>query len=696
MPDIGIDTPTFGPKGAELGATTDPTALVEGDPGAINDSAAGMQRLGFAMSQTADGLTDLTGDDWQGKAAEGFRAALQGKPAQWHTMGDAFWKCSEALYAHAHVVRQAQKDAAEAIRLWERGRKASETWARQVDDYNDAVDASNAGGPAPGTRPPAEDPGTSDSSEAQGLVASARRAVAQSGDTLTGVIRDWTGKLPDEPGVLDRIGMAVVDTADTFATQAADVYKGAFDSAKEMAALSMKVNPFTPGNLLHPQEYLESMAALGEGITKAATAAAHDPTGTATKLAESTWDTWSKGSPGRNVGALLPDVVLGMMTGGASKAATTAGKLGKAFGVDDVADAGESGRRAAAQVGRDAVDSPSGDSPFGHWLDQHVAGRDGTSGMVNSDHGSTDGLPDFGPVKPEPTGMFDDVVDRAESKADPAPTRYPWQDATPPQSEMPGGSHRPVDEQSSAGQQTTERPLAGHLGPDGTSPSEQSPAGEARHSEPSSPPGGHAPDDLTEYEDYLAGHDRVDDDPDPAQRDPDAYPHPAGDPAVQADVAHSAANKDIDLSKMPEDAVWRTDNEPLFRVGAGRGLDELFETGVTPWTDDLSNLDDFVTWNTKSGWVSTTYDEDLWMTHDIGLEDKSKFYVLEIDARGGVDVDETLGDKVLHLDEREVSMPGGVAGNRIKGAFWVEIDPVSRERTRIPGSWVDNPYYEPS
>ncbi|MFF9844317.1 putative T7SS-secreted protein [Streptomyces sp. NPDC013740] len=159
----------------------------------------------------------------------------------------------------------------------------------------------------------------------------------------------------------------------------------------------------------------------------------------------------------------------------------------------------------------------------------------------------------------------------------------------------------------------------------------------------------------------------------PKQRvpDPPAYP-----PAVPDRLA-VAADRSVDVSKLPDNVQWRTSDEPLFRNDA-RGPDEIFRDGFKPWNNSHTDLDAYVKDNQHSVYVGTTRDPNLpW----------NKQYVYDIDAPGGIDVNKSVLDNP-YKHEQEIAFPGGVRAENIKGA-WEKLPDGSKV-------YHANPNYDPA
>ncbi|MFG2573360.1 hypothetical protein [Streptomyces sp. NPDC048481] len=141
-----------------------------------------------------------------------------------------------------------------------------------------------------------------------------------------------------------------------------------------------------------------------------------------------------------------------------------------------------------------------------------------------------------------------------------------------------------------------------------------------------------------------------------------------------------AADRDVDLSDLGMDAVWRESNEPLYR-SENREPEDIFENGFVPKDSSNTDLRHYVAEDDPSAFVSTSYHED------IGDEFGGK-YTYELDVPGGIDVNKTLWDHPLAYEE-EVAFPGGIRSEYIAGAS--SYDYGTGER----GDFIPNPNYIP-
>lgn len=147
---------------SELGQTTDPTALVPGEPGAVADYARRLAQRAERLAATGDGLAGTRADSWQGAAGDVFHQWLADGARRWRETADSSRRAADAIAAHGEVLAAAQRQAAEAIRIYEEGEQQTRT----------GTDATT-------------DPGGTLRAQAREVLQRARQQVAESGDATS-------------------------------------------------------------------------------------------------------------------------------------------------------------------------------------------------------------------------------------------------------------------------------------------------------------------------------------------------------------------------------------------------------------------------------------------------------------------------------------------------------------------------------
>ncbi|MDP4505748.1 scabin-related ADP-ribosyltransferase [Nonomuraea turcica] len=150
-------------------------------------------------------------------------------------------------------------------------------------------------------------------------------------------------------------------------------------------------------------------------------------------------------------------------------------------------------------------------------------------------------------------------------------------------------------------------------------------------------------------------------------RDPDNY-------------LEAAADKSVDVRSITPYPIWRRDREPVYRA-SDSSPDEIFEQGFHPRDPSMTNLSDHVLKSRPSAFVGTSTRMDI----DAAFPRR---HVYEVDAPGGIDVQETVRAAPHLSHEREIAFPGGVHRRYISGA-WPQGSP------RTPQNFIPNPHYDP-
>ncbi|GAA4708655.1 putative T7SS-secreted protein [Nocardioides conyzicola] len=184
------------PEGAELGSTTDPKALIKGEPSQVRANATRLSDESTRVSGLADDFDAITIAGWSGGFGEpAYASARSAEQKKWTAYADVLTKASKSLSTYAGALTTAQSKAADAIKKWQEAEAASD---KAVTDYNNAVDNYNAyvnrqvcvpsygGGPVtpsmgPGKPGPFVDPGDAMREEAKQILEDARKALDEAG-----------------------------------------------------------------------------------------------------------------------------------------------------------------------------------------------------------------------------------------------------------------------------------------------------------------------------------------------------------------------------------------------------------------------------------------------------------------------------------------------------------------------------------
>lgn len=166
----------------DLGYASDPTKLIPGDSAAITHTASQLRSYGdrlLTMGELARKID--TEDGWRGAAHEQFRDAIGRQSGEWLDAANAFSAAATALDRYASTLAWAQRQAIEAIQLWQVA--GSYANAAQVERERTAEVATTA----PTDAHP-KNPGEHMRLAAQDILARARQQVKEAGHEATRAI----------------------------------------------------------------------------------------------------------------------------------------------------------------------------------------------------------------------------------------------------------------------------------------------------------------------------------------------------------------------------------------------------------------------------------------------------------------------------------------------------------------------------
>ncbi|MEU0407383.1 putative T7SS-secreted protein [Streptomyces griseorubiginosus] len=195
---------------AELGETSDPRALVPGNPDSLTTTAQSLLAYGDVLVEAGEGLAKIdTVDGWRGPAGDAFRDRFHGQPTRWIEAGNEFHAAANALYDYLNTLRAAQQRAAEAISRYARGEAATAN-ARNAHDRQ----VTEARGKGDNTEIPFNDPGEADRAGARADLDAARGNVDTAGHTAAALVRKATESAPERPGFWSKVGDFLGDVGD--------------------------------------------------------------------------------------------------------------------------------------------------------------------------------------------------------------------------------------------------------------------------------------------------------------------------------------------------------------------------------------------------------------------------------------------------------------------------------------------------
>lgn len=194
---------------AELGETTDPRELVEGDPAAVDRNVQTLRTRGERAGEAADGLLSIDTGAWTGEAADAFHDSFEPKPKQWNAAADALDAAATTLGEYAGMLRWAQERAGRAVDLYEQGQRATQQARAQHDAEAQQNPPPDGGEPAPFV-----DPGEEQRQSARDMLNRARQQLHEAGSTSAQVLREQTP--PETESTFSTIAHGALDIAGFF------------------------------------------------------------------------------------------------------------------------------------------------------------------------------------------------------------------------------------------------------------------------------------------------------------------------------------------------------------------------------------------------------------------------------------------------------------------------------------------------
>jgi RHS repeat-associated protein len=342
----------------QLGQTSDPKELVHGDAGKIRAAAAKLRTFQTGLGEVADGLNRIDTGQWEGQAADAFRAKFAPEPPKWSAAATAMGKAAAALESYSSAVESAQSEAQRAIELWNQGQQATRqavaAYNQQVSAYNNAAQAYDArlqAGQDPGARPsePGKftDPGAALRDQAQQVLSAARQARNAAAASATAAVRSGTSMAPAEPEFWSQLGDDLSDGFSVANLADISITSGILLGAADIVKFGRALNPDDQWNKEHPAEYFAGASAMLAGIVDMQ----FNPRAAAEGLVGTGWGS----DPFQAFGKLVPNIALTVLTdgGGAAADASDLSRLGELSSDDP----------ALSMAGRDADGIPGAGDP---------------------------------------------------------------------------------------------------------------------------------------------------------------------------------------------------------------------------------------------------------------------------------------------------------------------------------------------
>jgi hypothetical protein len=305
---------------SELGDTDDPTELVPGSVTSLEETANGLRKLSTACQEAYAGMSRLDMGHWTGEAAEKFGGYFAQETPKWRDAAEAFGPVVDALATYKGAVERAQREAAEAIRLYNEAKAETRAAEKQYDDAASrhekaALAAAVSGDAAPSPLAPFSDPGKAKREQAERILADARKALRAAAAQTASVVTKAKDRAPEEPGFLSKLAATFEDTTDKLVDQIGSFNSGLTKSALGVVQLLRATNPLDPYNLSHPGEYAANMMKQAAGMVHMAT----HPVDAVKGILN--FEQWKK-DPFAALGQLTGDVAIAIATDGTGLAGT--------------------------------------------------------------------------------------------------------------------------------------------------------------------------------------------------------------------------------------------------------------------------------------------------------------------------------------------------------------------------------------
>jgi RHS repeat-associated protein len=289
------------PGERQLGETEEANELIHGNPTKIRESAKHLKDFHGAFDKVGQGMRKVDSSGWKGEGGDTFREKFGVHPEKWTQAADACKTAAEALESYADTVKWAQGQAAEAVELYKKGRKASQdavdAYNKKVDAYNARIKANEDPGPKP---PPFTDPGKADIDAAHDKLAEARKQRNTAASQAQSKVKAALAHAPAEPPPLDRLGNNLTDGFQAVNTELTHVVGGALKGTAGLVNFVRGLNPLDPYNLTHPAAYLQNVSMTLSGLVSTA---AHPE-----RTVQAVVDGFKK-DPSEFVGRLIPELI---------------------------------------------------------------------------------------------------------------------------------------------------------------------------------------------------------------------------------------------------------------------------------------------------------------------------------------------------------------------------------------------------
>lgn len=340
-----------------------PQDLIPGNIDALDATIEGFNNIGVSCLTAGNGFARVTtGHGWTGEAADAFDSAMHLEPGRWTSVGQALGGTAKALEPYRDVLRDAQRDAAVALGNWRSGKQLKLFGqSEQGDKLQD---------------------------EAVKKLSNARTSVSQAAAVAARLLAQYRDVLPQKPGMWQRFADGFSDTFNTLGQEAADFAGGVSDGVISTVSGFEHINPRSPYNDTHQQEYKAQMHHVGQEVAHLAT----HPQEAATDIGNAAKGFFNtiEHNPGRAWGELLPQVLASVATGSVGDVAEVGADVGMAAG--KIADGAGDLAATAEAGGGDVVTSTADGAGRARLPDRTGNARRLAGGVAETDATVTGGV----------------------------------------------------------------------------------------------------------------------------------------------------------------------------------------------------------------------------------------------------------------------------------------------------------------
>ncbi|MDH3022566.1 putative T7SS-secreted protein [Gordonia alkanivorans] len=305
------------PDELELERTNNPKELVLGDPAGIRELAGKFTDFAGNFTSAGEGLRGISAGDWTGDGAQGFGDAIGSQVPKWFAAAEAASKAAAALTSWAGVVEFAQQKAAEAVRVWEEGKRKQAEWDEKRRQYNSELDDyQNNRRDTPPVHP-GPDPWPGYREEARRILKIGRDHRNSAAPGTKAELSGAANLAPPMPSAFEQAQMSAKDIGTAGFTAFNHFEAGMIGSVTEVVKALNMLNPTNICNVTNPHQYARNTAGLVAGLVHQV---AH-PDEFVRGFIGSGWS----GDPSQALGNLTGNILMTVAPGPKGTAALTAG-----------------------------------------------------------------------------------------------------------------------------------------------------------------------------------------------------------------------------------------------------------------------------------------------------------------------------------------------------------------------------------